>query len=158
MENRLSFLCGEQKKRLSNRKLAEKVNMEATTAYRLIMQQREIKPTYLEPLCKYFDVTTDFLLCNSDNGYMVYVDDTDRRISLTYDEAVSMRDIITIQEIPIPDIKEDEYPKVKIKRVININSKIEKVLAMQDVQDRLAKMNPYQIKDLIDLIDKYILK
>lgn len=158
MENRLSFLCNELKKKLSNRKLAEKVNIEATTAYRLIIQERQIKAIYLEPLCKYFDVTTDFLLCNSDDGYMVYVDDTDRKISLTYDEAVSMKDMITKQEVPIPDVKENEYPKVKIKRVIHLNSKIEKVLAIQDVQERLNNMNTFQLKDLINLIDKYILK
>ena len=158
MENRLSFLCGEQKKNLSHRKLAQKINIEATTVYRLMKQEREIKASYLDQLCKYFDVTSDFLLCNSNSGYVVYAKGTDRKIILTYDEAVKMKDIITISEVPIPDVKENEYPKVKVKRVIDINPLVEKMLAMQDVHDRLKNMDYIQIKDLVDLIDKYILK
>ncbi len=162
MENRLKFLLNEIGYKESSRKIAEKTGVSFTTTFRLAKNDSDYNCSFnnLDSLCTFFNVSIDFLMGKSEDGYFVYSNTNNEKISLTYDEAIKYKTFIDIKEMAIDNIEEnsDVLPKTYIRRILRLDEMTQKLYVSNEVKKKVNQMTYFQLKDILDLIDKYILK
>ena len=159
MQNRLAFLMDEIGYKKASRKVSEKTGVSYSTLYVLSNEQRTFSFNKLDKLCIFFNVSMEFMTGVSENGYYVYIS-SGKKINLTYKEALKYKQLITVKEVPRPGIDEnsDELPKTYIRREISMTEFIDKMNITEQIKNRIDDMDYYQLKDLLNLIEKYILK
>ena len=150
--DKLKFLMKESK--LSARKLDKKTGISFSTITRLLLDSIEFKQSYIEKLCLYFSVSADYLINRSDLGYYIFVDDS--RIPITHDEAVGIQDYLEIKEVDIDNA--DGLPNKCIKRTLTDSQFVEKLQMIKKIKALVDTMQYSEVKDTLDLIEKYILK
>ena len=142
---------------ISCRKLASKTGISFSTLSRIAIEERTIKQSYIDVLCKYFNVTAEFLICHSNKGYKVLVENSNKVLEFTYDEAVQFKNNLEIKEVDILNAG-DSIPNKCIQRVVRMNEFTDKIMTIQLIKSKVDSMNYYQLKDTLELIEKYIMK
>jgi len=159
MEAKLGFLMREIGYKESSRKLVEKTGVSFTTTFRMAKNENDYTCSLksLNALATYFNVSLEFLIGKSNNGYYAYY--KNERLDLSYDEAIKYKSFIDIKEVNLPNLEyTEDLPKTYIKRTLKVDEMTQKILVSNEVKKKITKMNYFQLKDILDLIDKYILK
>lgn len=161
MENRLAFLLKELGYKESSRKIEKKTGVSFTTSFRLATNKDNYNCTFnnIVSLCTFFNVSIDFLMNKRNDGYYVYSEKGDR-INLTYEDAIRYKNDITYEEIAIDESEEksENLPKTYIRRVLRLNENTQITYVTSELEKRICQMNESQLKDILDLINKYIIK
>jgi len=150
------------------RKLGEYTSVSPTVLTYLNNDKRAIRQVHIEKLCSFFNVTADYLLGKSDNGYIVYLENENDPIILSGEEYQRLGEYITISILQTANKdssftiggKTIYFPKYYIHRELKGDSSQYdlKQTIINRIDNLLLTLNSDELNLLIKFIEEFIKK